>query len=86
MKILNDTGTFPGQILLNLPVWRGRVEDKVGEEADEEEVEDELAVVDVAPEAVPLVPHERHAQRVAQQLSPLLAHHDHDLQIDETSP
>ena len=38
------------------PVRSRSVEHEVGEEADEEEVEDEGAVVDVAPEAVPLVP------------------------------
>ena len=34
---------------MDLPVGGGRVEHEVGEEADEEEVEDESAVVDVAP-------------------------------------
>ena len=63
---------------MDLPVGGGRVEHEVGEEADEEEVEDEGAVVDVAAEAVPLVPDEGHAERVAEQLRPLLAHHDHD--------
>ncbi len=51
-----------------MAVGRRRVEYEVGEENDEDEVDGQGEVVDVAAERLPLVPDHGHAQRVAKQI------------------
>jgi hypothetical protein len=47
-----------------------------GEEQDVEEVEEEVGEVDPGPEPAPLVVEEAGDERVVQQLTPVILHHD----------
>ena len=52
---------------LTRTVGRRRAEREEGDGGDEEEVEEEDGEVDVAAQPVPLVPHQRHAERVSEE-------------------
>ena len=54
------------ELCVVLRVWRHQ--DVRGEEGDEQEVQGQLEVVDVAAEILPLVPHQAKAQGVAEEV------------------